>query len=97
MRKPDWGGKNNKLFYYNLLITGVVIAVLLTTVIYYVSRVRQELWPNSVNSVLEITIQGRNNLQKQLERDFEKTHRSPGWRLLAVLVSMRLRQDIYRN
>lgn len=72
MRKPDWGGKNNKLFYYNLLVTGVVIAVLLTTVIYYVSRVRQELWLNSVNSVLEITIQGRNNLQKQLEGDFEK-------------------------
>lgn len=72
MRKADLGWKNNKIFYYNLLVTGIVIAVLLLTTVYYVRQVRQELWNHSVSSVMELTIQGRNSLQEQIEGDFEK-------------------------
>ena len=53
----------------NLAITLVIVAVLLISGHAYVQVVQNKLWESSVNNAYSLTVQGRNNLQRQVLKD----------------------------
>ena len=53
----------------NLAITLVIVAVLLISGHAYVQVVQNNLWESSVNNAYSLTVQGRNNLQRQVLKD----------------------------
>ena len=58
----------------NLAITLVIVAVLLISGHAYVQVVQNNLWESSVNNAYSLTVQGRNNLQRQVLKDYEEAN-----------------------
>ena len=58
----------------NLAITLVIVAVLLISGHAYVQVVQNNLWESSVNNAYSLTVQGRNNLQRQVLKDYEEVN-----------------------
>lgn len=58
----------------NLAITSVVLALLLFCGHAYVRVVQNNLWESSVNNAYSLTVQGRNNLQRQVLKDYEEAN-----------------------
>ena len=58
----------------NLAITLVIVAVLLISGHAYVRVVQNNLWESSVNNAYSLTVQGRNNLQRQVLKDYEEAN-----------------------
>ena len=58
----------------NLAITLVIVAVLLISGHAYVQVVQNNLWESSVNNAYSLTVQGLNNLQRQVLKDYEEAN-----------------------
>ena len=58
----------------NLAITLVIVAVLLISGHAYVRVVQNNLWESSVNNAYSLTAQGRNNLRRQVLKDYEEAN-----------------------
>lgn len=58
----------------NLAITSLVLALLLFCGHAYVRVVQNNLWESSVNNAYSLTAQGRNNLQRQVLKDYEEAN-----------------------